>query len=74
VEVQLYELVTQVVSFKIRPLYPQGVSRYPFNRSLGGPQSPAGHGEEKHLFHQRDSKPVKEYHIALRKAYKIIDH
>jgi hypothetical protein len=40
-----------VVSFTARPLYPQGKSPwYPFDRSLGGPQSRFGHGGEEKNF------------------------
>jgi hypothetical protein len=34
-----------VISFTLRPLYPQGKSpQYPFDRWLGGPQTQSGHG------------------------------
>ena len=45
-----------VVSFKLRPLYPQGKKKplYTLNRKLGGPQGRAGlSGDEKNTF-----KPV----------------
>jgi hypothetical protein len=40
-----------VVSFTLRPLYPQGkIPHYPLNRRLGGPQSRSGHcWEERYL-------------------------
>jgi hypothetical protein len=65
VEVQfrsLFDLGTRwrwVVSFTHRPLYPQGKSRwYPFDRRLGGLQSPSGRGgEEKNSQPRRESNP-----------------
>jgi hypothetical protein len=44
----------RVVSFRRRPLYPQGKSPwYPLDRRLGGPQSRSGHGGE-----QKNSQPL----------------
>jgi hypothetical protein len=43
-----------VVSFTLRPLYPQGnIAWYPLNRRLGGPQSRSGLGGE-----EKNSQPL----------------
>jgi hypothetical protein len=47
-----------VVSFTLRPLYPQGKSpRYPLDKRLGGPQSRSGHSGEENNSQPPESNP-----------------